>query len=97
MLARFMTQTTIINNMLFVHGKVYNVEYFKQTDGCFHGMSNEWLWFRVCELDSYDGTILTYYSWDMFYANWQPMEEVPMKCGDNICCPRFTCPRCKMR
>lgn len=76
MLAKFIAPTTIINNMLFVQGKLYNVEYFKQTDGFFHGMSNEWLWFRACELDSYDGTILTYYSWDVFYANWQPMEEV---------------------
>lgn len=35
MLARFMAPTTVINNMLFVQGKIYNVEYFKQTDGCF--------------------------------------------------------------
>lgn len=40
---------------------------------------------------------IPYSSWSTFYANWQPMEEAPVKCGDNMNCPCFICPHCNLR
>lgn len=89
MIARFVGKTDVINGMLIMQGKEYNVEHI-------HSMT-ELLYFRISELDSYNGTFLPYHSWSEFYANWQSMKEVPMKCGDDMYCPRFTCPCCKIR
>lgn len=69
MIYRFMTPTTVVNGMLLVRGKVYNVDYLSHS-------RNGWMWFGVSEIDSSNGTKIAYYSWDIFEANWQLMEEV---------------------
>lgn len=68
MIARFVGKTDVINGMLIMQGREYNVEHI-------HSMT-ELLYFRISELDSYNGTLLSYRSWSGFYVNWQPMEEV---------------------
>ena len=90
MIARFVGQPDVISCMMVKQGEVYNVEHLYETQ-------NGWQLFRIGELDSYNSIGMYYPSWNMFYANWQPMEEVPMKCVDHVCCPRFACPCCKMR
>lgn len=69
MIYRFMTPTTIVNGMLLVRGKVYNVDYLYQS-------RNGWMWFGVSEIDSPKGTKIAYCSWNIFEAEWQLMEEV---------------------
>lgn len=87
MIARFVGQTDVINDMLIMQGKEYNVERVN--------LMTEWLYFRISELDSYKGTLIPYHSWLEFDANWQPM--APMTCGDNVYYQCFTCSCCKMR
>lgn len=69
MFYRFMTPTTVVNGMLLVRGKAYNVDYLSQS-------RNGWMWFGVSEIDSSKSTKIAYYSWDIFEANWQWMEEI---------------------
>lgn len=90
MIVRYLGKTMKYWGTTIVQGKLYRAEYIGTN-------AIGWDWYSFRALDSDYEFRIPYVSTDGFYANWQPMEEVPMECVGYMCCSRFTCPYCKMR